>query len=219
SLDFALKARLLEIFKSSSYSINNTTPTEYMEDLQDPSTEILKTKDGYNLLLVTSADFQTSAEFKEEDDKLGVFKDLSVYYNEEYQQVGSVYNEGKLLTIEQIRLYVLEYVSSQTSNLSPAAISSALSSFLSPVITRYTGNETQRDIVIYLIETKAGKLNFGDNEDRFQKILEINHNTADDYISIYFEEDTTNTLTTYENWWKDLQTIVSKILLTEGEDA
>ncbi|MDE7213803.1 MAG: hypothetical protein K2N42_04420, partial [Anaeroplasmataceae bacterium] len=74
SLDFALKARLLEIFKSSSYAINNTTPTEYMEDLQDSNTEILQTKDGYNLLLITSADFQTSAEFKEEDDKLGVYK-------------------------------------------------------------------------------------------------------------------------------------------------
>lgn len=219
SLDFALKARLLEIFKSSSYSINNTTPTEYMEDLQDTNTEILQTKDGYNLLLITSADFQTSAEFKEEDDKLGVFKDLSVYYNEEYQQVGSVYNEEKLLTIEQIRLYVLEYVSTQTSNLSPSAISSALSSFLSPVVTRYTANETQRDVVIYLIETKAGVLNFGDNQARFQKILEINHNSADEYISIYFEEDSTNTLTTYENWWKDLQKIVADILLTEGEDA
>lgn len=219
SLDFALKARLLEIFKSSSYSINNTTPTEYMEDLQDTNTEILQTKDGYNLLLITSADFQTSAEFKEEDDKLGVFKDLSVYYNEEYQQVGSVYNDDKLLTIEQIRLYVLEYVSTQTSNLSPSAISSALSSFLSPVVTRYTANETQRDVVIYLIETKAGVLNFEDNQARFQKILEINHNSADEYISIYFEEDSTNTLTTYENWWKDLQKIVADILLTEGEDA
>ncbi|MDE6661445.1 MAG: hypothetical protein K2J93_06455, partial [Anaeroplasmataceae bacterium] len=219
SLDFTLKARLLEIFKSSSYSINNTTPTEYMEDLQDSSTEILQTKDGYNLLLITSADFQTSAEFKEEEDKLGVFKDLSVYYNDEYHQVGSVYNEGKLLTIEQIRLYVLEYVTSQTSNLSPSAISSALSSFLSPVITRYSGNETQRDIVIYLIETKAGALNFGENADRFQKILDINHNSADEYISIYFEEDSTDTLKTYENWWKDLQEIVADILLTEGEEA
>ncbi|MDE7212985.1 MAG: hypothetical protein K2N42_00220, partial [Anaeroplasmataceae bacterium] len=133
--------------------------------------------------------------------------------------VGSVYNEGKLLTIEQIRLYVLEYVTNQTSNLSPSAISSALSSFLSPVITRYSGSETQRDIVIYLIETKAGALNFGENADRFQKILEINHNSADEYISIYFEEDSTNTLKTYENWWKDLQEIVADILLTEGEDA
>ncbi|MDE6407645.1 MAG: hypothetical protein K2K50_03470, partial [Anaeroplasmataceae bacterium] len=145
--------------------------------------------------------------------------DLSVYYNEEYHQVGSVYNNNKLLTIEQIRLYVLEYVSSQTSNLSPSAISAALDSFLSPVITRYTANETQRDIVIYLIETKAGALNFSENKDRFEKILEINHNAADEYISIYYEEDSTNTLKTYENWWKDLQEIVADILLTEGENA
>lgn len=219
SLDFKLKAKMLEIFKSPSYSINNTTPTEYMEDLQDPSTEILETKDGYNLLLITSADFQTSAEFKEEDDKFGIFKDISVYYNDEYHQIGSVYNQDKLLTIEQIRLYVLEYVTSSTSNLSPSAISSALSSFLSPIITRYTANETQRDIVTYLIETKAGeKINFYDNSDRYKNITDINHNSADEYISIYFEEDTTNTLKTYENWWTDLQKIVAEILLTEGEN-
>ena len=219
NLDFKLKARLLEIYKSASYSINQTTPTEYMEDLQDPNTKILETKDGYNLLLITSADFQTSAEFKEEDDKLGLFKDLSIYYNEEYHEIGNVYNEDKLLNLEQIRLYVLEYVTKQTSNLSPSALSQALTSFLSPVITRYTGNETQRDIVIYLIETKAGALDFGDNADRYQQILNINHNSADDYLSIYFEEDTTGTLTTYENWWSDLQKIVADILLTEGENA
>ncbi len=219
SLDFKLKARLLEIYNSPSYSINQTTPTEYMEDLQDPNTKILETKDGFNLLLITSADFQTSAEFKEEDDKLGIYKDLSVYYNEEYQKIGNVYNDGELLNLEQIRLYVLEYVTKQTSTLSPSALSQALSSFLAPVITRYTGNETQRDIVIYLIETKAGALNFGENAERYQMILDINHNSADEYLSIYFEEDTTGTLKTYENWWTDLQKIVADILLTEGENA
>lgn len=219
SLDFKLKQRLLDIYNSPSFAINNTTPTEYMEDLQDSNTEILETKDGYNLLLITSADFQTSAEFKEEDDKLGVFKDLSVYYNEEYCNIGNIYNEGKLLTIEQIRLYVLEYVTSSTSNLSPSAISSALESFLSPVVTRYTADETQRDVLIYLIETKSGKLSFaGDNAERYQRILDINHQTADDYISIYFEEDSTNTLKTYENWWTDIQSIVADILLQEGEN-
>lgn len=219
SLDFKLKQRMLDIYNSPSFAINNTTPTEYMEDLQDSNTEILETKDGYNLLLITSADFQTSAEFKEEDDKLGVFKDLSVYYNEEYCNIGDIYNEGKLLTIEQIRLYVLEYVTSSTSNLSPSAISSALESFLSPVVTRYTADETQRDVLIYLIETKSGKLNFaGDNAERYQRILDINHQTADDYISIYFEEDSTNTLKTYENWWTDIQSIVADILLQEGEN-
>lgn len=224
SIDFKLKERMLEIFKSDSYSINQTTPTEYLEDLRKANENpdmILQTKDGYNLLLITSADFQTSAEFKEESDKEGVFKDISVYYNEEYCKIGNVYNDEKQVSKEQIRLYVLEYVSSSTSNLSPSAISSALTNFLSPVITRYTGTETQRDVIIYLIEKKAGALNFGSEaaQERYNNILEINHNTADDYISVYFEEDKTDTLKTYENWWKDLQKIVGEILLNEGEDA
>ncbi len=219
SLDFALKQRLLDIYNSPKFAINNTTPTEYMEDLQDSDTEILQTKDGYNLLLITSADFQTSAEFKEEDDKLGVFKDLSVYYNEKYHNIGNIYNDDKLLTIEQIRLYVLEYVTNSTSNLTPSAIATAIENFLAPVVTRYTSDETQRDVIIYLIETKAGKITFaGDNAERYEKIVEINHKTADDYISIYFEEDTTNTLKTYENWWTDVQNIVADILLQEGEN-
>ena len=72
-----------------------------------------------------------------------------------------------------------------------------------------------------MIEKKAGALNFGSEaaQERYNNILEINHNTADDYISVYFEEDKTDTLKTYENWWKDLQKIVGEILLNEGEDA
>ncbi|MDE6584739.1 MAG: hypothetical protein K2K15_04990, partial [Anaeroplasmataceae bacterium] len=197
-------------------------PTEYMEDLQHADKNpdlVLETKDGYNLLLVTSADFQTSAEFKEEEDKLGIYKDLSVYYNEEYHKIGNVYNEDKLLTLEQIRLYVLEYVTSSTSTLSPSVLSDAITSFLSPVISRYTATETQRELVIYLIEHRAGKLDFGANNDRFADILTINHNSADDYISIYYEEDETDTLKTYDKWWETLQGIVADILLTEGENA
>ena len=214
---------MLDIYNSEDYSINQTTPTEYLEDLQNANTNpemILQTPDGYNLLLITSADFQTSAEFTAEDDELGIYKDLSVYYNDEYCSIGSIYNDDKLLTLEQIRLYVLEYVSSSTSNLSPSALSEAYTNFLSPIITRYTGAETQREIVIYLIENMAGKIDFNSDEqnERYKNIIEINHNAADDYISVYYEKDTTGTLKTYENWWNDLQEIIDKILLTEGEE-
>lgn len=219
-IDFKLKERMLEVYKSSSYSINQTAPTEYLEDVRGNNT-ILETEDGYNLLLITSADFHTSAEFKAEDDPLKFFENISVYYNEEYHQIGSVYNEDKQLTLEQIRLYVLEYVTTSSSSLSPSAISTAITNFLSPVVTRYTSTETQREILIYFIEQKSGSnstIEFADdNNARYKTILDINHRTTDDYVEVYMEEDPTGTLNTYSNWWNDIEQIVSEILLTEGE--
>lgn len=218
-IDFKLKERMLEIYHSSSYSINQTAPTEYLEDVRGTNS-ILETEDGYNLLLITTADFHTSAEFKAEDDPQKFFENISVFYNDEYHQIGSVYNEEKQLTLEQIRLYVLEYVTSSTSNLSPSVISTAITNFLSPVVTRYTSAETQREILIYFIEQKSGNatIEFAENNNsRYKTILDINHRTTDDYVEVYIEEDPTGTLNTYSNWWNDIEKIVSEILLTEGE--
>ena len=217
--DFALKQRLYDIYNSPKYSINDTAPTEYLEDLENNS-DILVTEDGYNLLLITSAKFKTSAEFSEEDDALGLYKDIDVYYNEEYVTVSNVYNDAEKLTLDQIRLYVLEYVSAGTNYLSPSAISSATSNFLTPVLSRYTSTETQRDIILHFIQTYTNseiKFTSEHNNERLETLIEINRDSADGYISIYFAEDTTNTLKTYENWWTDIQSIVSKILL-QGEN-
>ena len=85
-------------------------------------------------------------------------------------------------------------------------------------MNRYTANETQRDILIYFIETKAGKINFGDNDARFSEIVRINHDTADGYLDMYFAEDTTGTLETYNDWWSEIQNIVKEILLSEGDE-
>ncbi len=228
SLDFNLKQRLYDIFNSEYYSLNNNTPTEYLEEINNPNyvnslsskQDILETKDGYNLLLITKADFQTSAEFKEEDDKLGMYKDLSVYYNDQYNKIGSIYNDDKTLTLEQIRLYVLEYVTTSASNLSPSQLSNAYTNFLSPVISRYTNTQTQREIIIYFIEKQhnISSINFVNQNDKYEKIIAINHRTADDYIENYFEEDTTGTLETYNQWWDDLKENVGQMLLTEGEE-
>ena len=134
------------------------------------------------------------------------------------ERVGE-YNENDDLSIEQIQLYVLEYITSSTSNLSPSQISSSLTNFISPVLTRFTANETQRDILIYFIETKAGKITFeGDNAARFSEIVRINHDSADGYLDMYFDEDTTGTLETYNDWWTEIQNIVKEILLSEGDE-
>lgn len=217
-IDFKLKERMLSVYNLEDFSINDTVPTEYLENLKS-ETDILETKDGFNLILITSADFQTSAEFTAEDDKLGIFDSIDIYYNDEYVTISNIYNENETLSIDQIRLYVLEYVMNSTSNLVPSKLSDAMTNFLSPVLTRYTATETQRDILIHFIGVIAGDIEFTSeiNNNRLVSIIEINHQTADNYLSIYFEEDPTGTLKTYENWWTDIQKIVSEILLVQGE--
>ena len=70
--------------------------------------------------------------------------------------------------------------------------------------------------LLELAMTQSG-INIAHNNERLETLIEINRDSADGYISIYFAEDTTNTLKTYENWWTDIQNIVSKILL-QGEN-
>ena len=225
-IDFALKERLYNIYKSEGYHVNETIPTEYLEELSEKD-DILVTEDGYNLLLITSADFTTSAKFTKEDDTMGVFESVSVYYNEEYVTITDLYNENDELSLSQIKLYVLEYVTTSSSNLSASQISSSLSNFLSPVLSRFTATETQRDILIYFIESQGEncEIDFVTDEQnaRFDKIVEINHNTVDGYLDIYNYNETTNptgdktdTLNTYADWWKEVKNIVKEIL-PEGD--
>ena len=215
-INFKLKQRLYDIYNSDTFHVNKNIPSEYLEDLKSAD-DILETEDGYNLLLITSADFTTSAKFTKEDDKLNVFESVDVYYNEEYVNITDIYNENDDLSIKQIQLYVLENITSGTSNLSASKISTALTNFIAPVLTRFTSNETQRDILVYYIENKAGKIDFGANAARFEEIVRINHDTADGYLDMYFENDTTGTLETYNDWWTTIQNIVKQILLSEGD--
>lgn len=215
SLDFNLKKRLLDIFENPSFSINETVPTEYIEDLKSAD-DICISEDGYNLLLVTSADFKTSFEFESEDDPLELYQNVSIYYNDNYVNIGSILNDAETITLPQIQLYVLEYVTKGENTLIPSELTDAYTNFLSPILTRYTGTETQRDIILHFIETKTGtSLTFKDpqSSERMVRMVEINHDVTDDYVKVYFDADTTNTLQTYDDWWTKISEIVGQILL------
>ena len=46
-----------------------------------------------------------------------------------------------------------------------------------------------------------------------------NNTMYNQYVEdMYFEEDTTGTLETYNNWWEKVQEIVKEILLSEGDE-
>lgn len=212
-IDFNLKQRLFDYADPNGeyqYFKNGTTPTIYIEpltkaDVKADSSKIVDTKDGYNLILVTTGSDKPSAKLDMEDyDNDDILKNIVLKYNEDYIKIDGIANENDKLTLNQIKLYVLEYVSSQTTNLTPSSLSSACSTFLSPVLSRFTGDATQREIILQYIENASGAISFtqeGYNES-FTKLALISRNSADNYIDLY--DDTTHTANSFPNWWNKL---------------
>ncbi len=211
--DFNIKQRLFDYTSDAyQYFINESTPTQYIEPfgveaLASDSDIIIESNDGYNLLLVTSAEVKASAEFSADDYDDNLLNNIKVKYNNEYVTISDVYNDEKKLSLNQIKLYILEYVTSSTSNLSPSTISTALTNFLSPVLTRFTGTETQLIILKNYITKNSGAIEFTDAEKltRLENIIEILKNAADNYIDLY--GDTTGTSNSYEDWWTKIESL------------
>ena len=220
-VDFNLKQRLYEYSDPNGeyqYFKNDTTPTVYIEPLNDQCVnsddkQIVETADGYNLILVTTGSSKPSAKWDKEEYEDDLLTNIQIKYNEKYTLIDNIYNDEDKLTTNQIKLYVFEYIASQTSNLTPSALSSACSTFLSPVLTRFTGDETQRMILLEFISNykNAGKISYteeGYNES-FDKLSEINKRSADEYIELY--DDITNTSNSFPDWWENLSAYLDEV--------
>lgn len=233
--DFALKQRLYDYSRGYSldsnglrtatyqYFIGDSTPSEYIEPLTDACTnadddQIVYTKDGYNLIIVTEGKNQPSAEWSATDHEDDLFTNIVIKYNEEYIQIPNVYNEGEndeyKLNKNQIKVYLLEQVVLNTSNLLPSDVSDAVSTFLSPVVTRFTSDATQLELVINKIN-ENGKYTFNvDSSDKtdydamFNKVRQINQSQADNYLYIYEAQDTTGTCNNFPDWWENLAKLI-----------
>ena len=215
-VDFNLKQRLYDYTDETRYNLfmNGTVPSEYIEPLTSTD-QILETEDGYNIVLVTSASTASSAKWTQADNEEDLLTNIKIKYNDEYVTIDNVYNEEDKLSSNQIKLYVLEYVAQNTSKLTPADVSGAISTFLTPVLNRFIGDETQRIIVKYFIENNAlaGELKFtaADGDAHFDKLLQINQNQADEYLYLY--DDPTNTSESFPDWWTNLEEKVREFLM------
>ena len=246
SIDFDLKQRLYDyargysldendnVVKNYQYFINKAVPSIYIEPLTSDSyldpdnNDIIHTKDGYNLILVTSGTSSASAEFKEEDDDYGLITDLVINYNDNFVRISDVYNDEDKLNLNQIKLYTIDYTVNGSSVLSPNAISDALMNFLSPVLTRYQNNDTQRIILLSFIKSKTNStgeiyetLTFADetyngNDGYLANMIEIQKRQADSYS--YLIEDKTNTSDLYPEWWNNLNDVIDEILSKDEGD-
>lgn len=211
-IDFNLKQRLYDYTDENGkyqYFLNQTTPTIYIEALTEAAVStdndtIVETKDGYNLILVTEGSNKPSAKWDKEDYETDLLENIVMKYNENYVTIKDVYNSEDKLSANQIKLYLLENITSSSANLIPADVATACSTFLSPVITRFTGDETQRQIVLEYISNTSGAIEWSTEgyDEYLSKILVINQKAADEYKHLY--NDTTGTSQSYPDWWTKL---------------
>jgi hypothetical protein len=181
---------------------------------------IVATKDGYNLIMVTSGTTSASAKWTKTDNSEGILENIVFMYNENPITITDIYNDTEELNFNQIKFYVLDYAIHGSATLTPASLSTAYSRYLSPVVTRFTSSETQRIILINYIENSTNaSISFtkSGNNDAFAKLVAIAQTSADNYSYLY--NDTTGTSNLYDykdengnlvTWWDSIKTILKE---------
>ena len=158
---------------------------------------------GWHFIVTTSVTDAPSAlyEATSDADERYTFELDGVTYN--------VYNEGPdnggsdALTLNQVEYYVRQSLTDEGPSV-PSAVSTAITNYLSPVLSRYQNTFMQREIIFRLLEDG---LNFASeaNNVRFDIIRNINNNQLNEYLLsdvAYFDE---NYEALYATWFDLLE--------------
>lgn len=132
----------------------------------------VKSAFGYHLILATRITETTSAKFAESEDTDGRYKSLDGTLN--------AYNEvSDMLTSSQVEYYIKQQKTTEGAIL-PTAVQTAVTNYLTPILTRYNGTYMQRELIFRLLNTAT----FADtaNRARFDMIREINTNQLNEYM-------------------------------------
>jgi hypothetical protein len=158
---------------------------------------------GWHFIVTTSVTDAPSAVYEatSDADERYTFELDGVTYN--------VYNEGPdnggsdALTLNQVEYYVRQSLTDEGPSV-PSAVSTAITNYLSPVLSRYQNTFMQREIIFRLLEDG---LNFASeaNNVRFDIIRNINYNQLNEYLLsdvAYFDE---NYEALYATWFDLLE--------------
>ena len=238
-IDFNLKQRLYDyargyskddagnITKNYEYFLNNTYPTCYIEpiDVTDANVTtladntIVATNDGFNLIMVTSGTTQASAKFTKADNEEAIIENLVLLYNDKPVKITDIYNDDDLLNAKQIKFYILDNAINGSATLIPSTLSEVFSRYVSPVVTRFTGTETQRIILINYIENKTNSsITFTKEgyDEVFNNLVAIAQRSADNYSFLYNDTTGTSNLYDYEDngtvvtWWDSIKNLLKE---------
>ena len=169
-------------------------------------TEILNTENSLSLLLITAGTLPTSAKYENEENE-DLYKNINVIINDKLQKFENLDYSADLITLDQVKIYVSEYVLLGDVYSLPATTTTALDTYLLPLISKYTSSASQ----MLIIDNAIGTITFKDNTKAvastfneafikdysrssfYENYKAINIKTADSY-----KEET------YAGWWTNM---------------
>ena len=171
------KVELPYIDMYEDYTFNNLSIRTQLDNVQSNF--------GWHFIVTTTVSDAPSAVYSQDSDadERYTFELDGVTYN--------VYNEDSdALTLNQVEYYVRQSLTDEGPSV-PSAVSTAVTNYLTPVLTRYQNTFMQRELIFRLLEDD---LNFASeaNNTRFDLIRAINYRQLDEYLLsdvAYFDEN------------------------------
>ena len=213
SLGLSLEVTSFGTFTNTSDSIYDTFKDPegkegYIENkIKDAYVELVDNKFGFTAakfdnetittddnkltkLLYTAGALPTSAKFETEDeDTKKLYENIKVVINDK-QEIITVNYEKDEINIEQIKVYVAEYVLLGDVYSLPTETITALDAYILPLISKYTGSAGQMTIANNVL----GGINFK-NADRtafYNEYIQIMQRSESEYDS------------RYDAWWNEM---------------
>lgn len=207
-----LKQRLHELY--NVINKYDTFPSDYLDSEKYSGTDadgwLLENSKGesvgYSLLLITSCTVRSSAEFKAIDDVNGRYTNITITYDDVKKNISNIYNDSKEeASIDQITLFVYEYLNYQTSTFFPSTVQTYITDFIMPVYEKYTATATQRELLFKKMLNSTITFAETSNNSRLTEVMNINRRQDDNYLT------DTDEAYLFAGWW-------DKVLsLKEGE--
>ncbi|PKK92786.1 MAG: hypothetical protein CVV61_07950, partial [Tenericutes bacterium HGW-Tenericutes-6] len=167
----------------------------YDSVVTDAALENVKSSFGWHLILATAVTEKSSAIYEASEDEDGKYVNAD--------ETLSAYNaHPETLTAQQIEYYLTEQATDEGVVL-PTVVQTAITNYLTPVITRYDNTYMQRELIFKLMEDVV----FTDSANlvRFNTIREINRRQLSEYLlspTGYFDQNYDNL---YGTWFDILE--------------
>ncbi len=201
TIDEIILKRIKEVYNSVDFKLNKTFQTEYI-DIDGKGLEL---ENGYTLLLLKDAVAPSSFTYTSDDDTYNIYNNITILFKDEVITIADLLSDGDDVSLNQIKLYLYEFLEEGTNELIPSSVSSALSSYLSPVISKYTDSTSQLIILMkYAKDVQSADFEFAttDGLARTEKLLTINNRVSNNYV------DETSLTNNFANWKADLELIL-----------